>query len=664
MKRSPLSFRLLPLALAALVFISYGVYIPYFGFYGDDWIYIYNAHLLGAGSFRDFVAVDRPFSAWIYTLTTPVFGDTVIWYHLLLLGLRLGSVLLLWWVLCLVWPQNPRQTAWVAMLFAVYPGFLQQPIAVQFILHFTVLNLFFLSLGFMLLSLKYRRWYLPLTLLGAATSLGMFSLEYFVGLEFLRPVLIFLVLSRQAPPQARCWLSALGFWLPYLPSLIAFGVWRVVIFRFPTYQPDMAYDLLSNPAKTLPLLAGRVLGDLKTVIFDAWRQTLTFPAGFETQIHFVVLVLVVFLAALVYLNRLSSTKSTGTEAPKSFWERWLPQAFVMSLLAFLGAGLPFWATSIKVELPFPWDRSMLPFMVGACLLTVVLLELVIQPRIRPVVMAGLLASAVGFHYRNALVYEEEWQNLRTYFSQLVWRAPDLKPGTILVSDEIPLFRFSDNDLTPIVNWIYAPDHHSAQIPYKYFDLSTRMDAALPGLEENLPVEHNYRNHRFSSSTSGVLSIFYRQSGCLYVLGPEDSHFPGLPATIAETLPISHLEQIETGSGVEASLPPAFQGDAPRDWCFYFEKADLARQQQDWMTISNLATQAESLDLTEKNRYELLPFIEGFAHTGEVERFRQYVNLANEDEEIRPALCQRLNHIQTNSVTADVQTIIAEVGCSK
>ena len=81
--------RSLPWAFLAAVILSYGIFIPLWGLYGDDWIYMWNYHVFGAGSFVDFVAVDRPFSAWIYILTTPIFGETSWPYHVLLLTLPL-----------------------------------------------------------------------------------------------------------------------------------------------------------------------------------------------------------------------------------------------------------------------------------------------------------------------------------------------------------------------------------------------------------------------------------------------------------------------------------------------------------------------------------------------------------------------------------------------
>ena len=83
-KRVGLTF---PAALVIVTALTYGipVLLGWFGFYGDDWIYVYNNRLAGPGSFADFVRWDRPYSAWIYSLTGAVFGDAVLPYHLLIL---------------------------------------------------------------------------------------------------------------------------------------------------------------------------------------------------------------------------------------------------------------------------------------------------------------------------------------------------------------------------------------------------------------------------------------------------------------------------------------------------------------------------------------------------------------------------------------------------
>jgi len=648
--------------LTVLVLLSYGLHIGWFGFYGDDWIYIYNYHVLGAGGFREFVAADRPFSAWVYALTTPIFGEMALPYHLFLLALRWLSAVLVWWVLCLVWHGAARQASWAAMLFAVYPGFLQQPIAVQFILHFSVLDLFLFSLAAMLLAVHQIKWRWLWTILGVLASLAIFSLEYFAGLELIRPVLLWLVLGRQFLPSRERVRQVLVFWLPYLLVFIAFGVWRVFIFKFPTYQPALIEGLGETPGAVIIQLLKRVILDLRTVTYGAWRQIFSLPEGLQHLLIYAFLVGLTFVLLLFYLYRFRAEELPFTEnGSSSIWGQWAVQGLIVSALILLVAGLPFWTTFIRVELAFPWDRSTLPFMLGVCLFVVSLLELVIQPRFQRLILAGLVALSVGFHYKNALVYRTEWQNLKTYFTQLIWRVPALKPGAIIVSDDIPLWRYSDNDLTPLVNWIYAPENRSPQNWYKYFDLSTRVEDVLPGYEEGLPVRHSYRNHRFQSSTSQVISIYYKLSQCLWVLSPEDAEFPELPASIVKTLPISHLDQVVVDANEEAKLPAVFGEEIARDWCYYFEKADLVRQKGDWENVAVLGEEAQQLGLQANTPLEYLPFVEGYAHLRNWERARQYSGLVMEDARNQPMLCAAWSRVQKNmALTSAEKELINQI----
>ncbi|HPB40786.1 MAG TPA: hypothetical protein PLD39_07970, partial [Flexilinea sp.] len=69
----------LPVLFTLAILIAYGVpvFLGWFSFYGDDWIYIYEYHLNGTAGFPAFVAWDRPYSAWIYILATSLFGEHV-----------------------------------------------------------------------------------------------------------------------------------------------------------------------------------------------------------------------------------------------------------------------------------------------------------------------------------------------------------------------------------------------------------------------------------------------------------------------------------------------------------------------------------------------------------------------------------------------------------
>ena len=69
-------------------------------------------------------------------------------------------------------------------------------------------------------------------------------------------------------------------------------------------------------------------------------------------------------------------------------------------------------------------------------------------------------------------------------------------------------------------------------------------------------------------------------------------------------------------GHAAKPPPSLSGPEPaHTWCYYFEKADLARQQRNWDEVLTLAEKAFSLEDHPNNPSERIPFIEGYAHTG-------------------------------------------------
>ena len=137
--------------LTLVVSISYGIGITRLSFYGDDWIYIYNYHLAGPESFSLFTQWDRPHSAWVYILTSAVFKESALAYHLFVLFLRWCSAMLFWRVLEAAFGRH-RFVYIAPLLFATYPGFQQQPIAVEFVMHFTSLTLVLLSLRLMQLT--------------------------------------------------------------------------------------------------------------------------------------------------------------------------------------------------------------------------------------------------------------------------------------------------------------------------------------------------------------------------------------------------------------------------------------------------------------------------------------------------------------------------------
>lgn len=619
--------------------IAYGIFIPWFSLYGDDWIYLYAYHLQGPGIFIDFVAPDRPLSAWIYILTTFLFKETYWLYHLLLFVLRWLSGVILFRVLLEIWPQHREKVFWTSLLFLVFPGFLQQPIAIQFILHFTVLDLFLLSLWGMIYSIKIKQKYWLFTILSLLAASGMFSLEYFFGLELLRPLFIWMALGKRFDSTRQKVLRVFWIWLPYLLLMGAFLFWRIFIFSFKHYQPVLLNELVKNPSETIKSLLLTILDHLRLAVYGAWRQIFQAPTDLEKPLVFLSLVTAALILSLWYAKFRYKSPSIQKPDEEGSFKSWFSEALLIGGVSLIIGGIPIWIVGLPVSLSFPWDRSILPYMLGSSLILTAGVFGFLQTRFQRILLALIFAFSIGFHFRNAMVYIGEAQSLQSFFWQLTWRVPDLRHGTIVLSDRIPLFRFSDNGLTPVLNWTYAPGLKSTEIPYKLFELTGRLEEGMPLLKKGVKVSHPYRSIRFSGNTSNSLVVYYSPPSCLRVLDSEDAAIPGLPDNIINALDISNLDQVMIDSSIQAEPPNAIGAEPEHDWCYYFQKSDLARQQKNWVKILEYWNSAVENKQSPEDPTELFPFIEGFVNLGDLDKALDLSEIALENGEYSKSFCE-------------------------
>ncbi len=162
----------------------------------------------------------------------------------------------------------------------------------------------------------------------------------------------------------------------------------------------------------------------------------------------------------------------------------------------------------------------------------------------------------------------------------------LKKDTLLLTAELPFVYFSDNSLTAPLNWIYAPDFHGKQMPYMLYAAEARHEESLVNFDPGIPVQQPYRATYFDGSTSQSIVLFFTPPGCLKVVDPEtDKRMPQKPKFISDMMPLSRQSLILTDGNASAKPPEQIFGPEPEPgWCYYFEKAELARQMGDWQEV--------------------------------------------------------------------------------
>jgi hypothetical protein len=270
------------------------------------------------------------------------------------------------------------------------------------------------------------------------------------------------------------------------------------------------------------------------------------------------------------------------------------------------------------------------------------------------------------------LYRREWNTQKAFFWQLTWRAPDIEPGTMILGSELPFIHFSDNSLTAPLNWTYAPENLPTPMPYLFYAIESRIGNELQDFSPDLQVLEPYRATHFSGSTSQTLVLYHAPPGCVKILDPDlDKRLPQKPKYMAEVMHLSNLDLISDNN--TPAYPPLeiFGPEPEHDWCYYFEKAELARQYGDWVKVADLGDKARALDtrLYEVNAPELLPYIEGYAHLGEWEQAyeltRQAYQLTFRMERI---LCSTWSRIIQNTPSSPerasvIKEIEQEVQCN-
>ena len=629
-----------------LTVIAYGLLIPFLGFYWDDLPYLYQLSAFGPAGFPEYVASDRPFSAWLFMVTTWLFRFEPLGYHLLALCLRFLASVLFYAVLKALWPDKPNLWLFSAIIFTTYPGFLQQPIALIYNHHLSVLCLF---LGSVLLMLKNAptQKIRPLPyILSILMTFHMFSIENFALLELIRPVVLWIALSREIAELKSRLKRTLIIWLPYLLVFMLFIIWRVFIFKFPTYDPGLLQSLGSDPIATMSSLLLRIPYDFFTATAGAWLYSFDVPIISRFGAAATYLLWFIVGGSLLF----SSTFLLLFDRPREKKEGPSISALIVGLILFILGAAVIWVLELPLRIEFAWDRMTIGLIPGVALLIGSSVGFLHKKSkiVGILVLSILIAFAEGSHFENGMRFKRDWENLQSLLQQLTWRIPNLEEQTVLLTSDPGLTYFSDNSLTSPVNLTYSEHNNDLDLEYFLFFSDVRLGLGLPELRKGIPINQGYRSFIFNGNTSRIVAFQNDSPACMKVMDRVFSNsITNLNLTELQTqeLRLTDLDLIRMSP---QQVPPAFIVENPdvTNWCYYFQKADLARQFGDYQTITLLGDQALSTPLRPREASEWLPFLEGYSWLGEwhkVDRVLEEVFTLNPD--YHTGVCYTLRRIR-------------------
>jgi hypothetical protein len=135
-----------------------------------------------------------------------------------------------------------------------------------------------------------------------------------------------------------------------------------------------------------------------------------------------------------------------------------------------------------------------------------------------------------------------------------------------------------------------------------------------------------------------------------------------PRFLRDAIPLSNPTLVLTDVQPPEMPISLFGKEPPHTWCYYYEKAELARQVGDWETVAALGDQARAQGFVPGDALEWLPFIEGYVITGDYRTARELSILAYQDDSRpRKGLCHAWQRIQSNGQgITEVENLASEM----
>lgn len=680
--------------------LNYAPFFSQIGFYKEDWYVIWTGLVRGASAITPMFQSDRPLVGYLYQLTFPLLGANPASWQVYAFAMRLVASLGLLWALRMAWPQRKVETTTIAVLATVYPGFLQQFQAATFHYHMTAFALASLSIALSVYALRAGR------VVGAAASTlgGMLCavgymplMEYFIGLEGLRLALLAAVISGRDSGSSRRQMAwrTLKAWAPYLLVLAGFLTWRVFLFqgtRQATNIGRVAEVYAANLSHQAVRIAVELARDLVEVVVLAWGVPLdnfSYWGNYQELLGGLALVSAAMAGYLIYMRtqRMSEEADSLESAAVSEWEtnkrmksgkiealspeigqvsetsgsdpiawKW---ALWGGLLVTLVALAPAILAGKDVRFFDREDRYALPALIGAVVTVVGLISAALRPRLRTWVAAFLLGTAMLAHYNRGLYMADFWSMQKQLWWQLSWRAPQIKPGTLLFAQLPSEYVYSaGHEIWAPANIIYYSEAITPTVTGEVLD-STAMYRIFQGAQDlrvhrQIELERNY-------AAPLVLTV-PRLGACLNALdGPKYELSEAEAPMVRLVAPYSTTSQILTQG--EFLQPPAniFGAEPEHRWCYYYQKAAYARQVGDWREIVRLAEEAKANDYSPAELSEWMPFLEGYAMTGQERRARQLAATMKVDRGMQKSICWQLEGLQVLPPGYELQKVL-EILC--
>jgi len=652
--------------VSALAYLSLARKI---GYLNDDWYLMYDAHTQGASYFHQVYNSDRPARAYVMQAAYTLFGDNSLYYQLSGYLFRFLSAISFFWILVQIWPHRRQLNFSATLLFLLYPGFLSQvnPIDYQsqlFSLCLAMVSIALTIAAIRSFNLSARILFTILSVLLGVAYLAL--VDYFIGFEVFRFAIVFLLISRVQVNSLRDKIVQTFFrWLPFAAAPGIFLIWRLFVFQTARRATDIGFQLgqlFSSPLVGLWWLV-YVIQDTTKTLFVAWAYPL-YSMAFQMRLRDT-LVGFGFAAFSVLLVIVGIRMARKDESETVINSNWMREAYWIGLVAIVSGLIPVILANRHVSFP-DYSRYTLSASVGVAILIAAIIANLSSRALQTVLLSFLVAVSVVTHYANSVNAVAATSEIRNFWWQVAWRAPNIRAGTTLVASYPEVGIQEDYFVWGPANLIYYPAKQS-QVPIEIKLPAAVLsdDAVLQILTDKGLETPERRGNVLTRDFSNILFIVQTaRNGCVRVI---DGNAPELSSQDAQrtmlVAPHSQIKNVIPDSNFSTPPVSVFGPEPAHDWCYYYESAALARQRGDWNSIPELREAALSQGFYPSDSIEWMPFLQAYTVLGDLEGLRPLKNIILADRYLTQETCQILTGMaKTYEIAPDVQSFIQKSFC--
>ncbi|MBI9049771.1 MAG: hypothetical protein JEZ00_10150 [Anaerolineaceae bacterium] len=660
-----------------LIVISALTYLPHvadFNFYRDDWYYIVDGFSGGKGIFHTMFAIDRPARGYLFEWLFRWFGTHPLPYHVSTYIWRLLSGVAALALFRFLWPEQKQATFWMALLFTIYPGYQWWISGVEYQPMIISVCFQVLSILFMLHAIKANEYWKKFVFASISILSGwiyIFFVDYAAGMEALRFFCVYLFLIHEEgkrPFFKQIFMVLRKAWV-YLLIPVGYLFWNLFLFQNQRPETNIVghfHNLFSHPFSTgANWFIHFVRSLLNTAIFSwivpFYEHFFSLPLR---QMAFGIIIVAMVLFSILLFSLLIGKKEAEIGRPSIMaldQISWQKEAFWFGLLGVIFGVLPIIIAN-RVVLFSAYSHYTLPASLAASMMIIGLVSLVKEPVFRYGIVTSIIVFSVLAHFSIAEKALVEEQKVQEFWWQMTWRANTMDDGTTILAQFPGFHQGEEKDIVwGPANLIFAPGYDHSQ-PVKYpitavpINYVTTKEIMIGGGDI-----WDFRSHSGHLDYGKLLVLSQpTTSSCVHAM---DARWPRLTRSDNDQILIlSYYSNINTLllDGEKAQPIDYIFGEEPvHEWCYYYQKAEMALQVENWDEVLAIADEAAVLDFRPNDRSEWMPFLQAAAFVGDEDLVRGYASIINEDQFLRRNACFTLRAMDGDSYA--LQPNIRELG---